>query len=65
MPALKQGLLQRQGDMALQEGNKCLYLAYNLCHYYQITLASLPVTHIVKNTRGLDIDVTITVSPQT
>ena len=57
VPALKQGLLQ-------QEGNKCLYLAYNLCHYYQITLASLPVTHIIKNTRGLDIDVTITVSPQ-
>ena len=45
----------------LQEGNKCLYV--DPYHYYQITLASLPVTRIIY-TDGVNIDVTITVNPQ-
>ena len=54
--ASKQELLQ-QGGLALQEGNKCLYLNTGH-HYYQVTLASLPVTRIIKS--RVDIDVTIT-----
>ena len=59
VPSLKQ---LQDGGVALHEGNKCLYL--NSFHYYQVTLASLPVKCIIKNTNVVDIDVTITVSPK-
>ena len=54
--ASEQSLL-KQYHSALQQENKCLYLSgYN---YYQITLASLPVTRSIKS-GGHDCELTIT-----
>ena len=57
-----QRLNQGQYRSVLQEGSTCLYL--DGYRYYQITLASLPVTRIIKNKNGDDINVKITVSPK-
>ena len=57
-------VLVQQRDLAIQDENKCLSISSYPYHYYKITLASLPVTHIIKSASGVDIDVTITISPK-
>ena len=57
-----QRLNQGQYHSVLQPGNEILRMGgYN---YYPITLASLPVTRIINNTNGDDIDLKITVCPK-
>ena len=58
--ASKQGLLERYHSV-LQQENKCLCL--NGYNYYQITLASLPVTHSIFS-GSLAFKLTITFSAQ-
>ena len=57
----KQRLLEQYRFVLQQENKRLCCDRYN---YYQITLASLPVTRIITNRSGYDIDVTITVNPQ-
>ena len=57
--ASKQTLL-KQYHSVLQQGNKCLYL--DGYHYYQITLASLPVTHRI-NSGSYDLTITCSYTP--